>query len=415
MLPLETLPIDERWECSHCGQCCRNSDIGLDAADLQRLSQQGWDRHPDTSGIRVAERAGFLRSRYRLARRTDGRCVFLTEQGMCRIHQEFGFDAKPLVCRMYPLQVVPGEQQLILTLRRSCPTAAADQGDLIHEYRRSVRAAIGQRPGLAEAGAPPPIVPGLGRDWDDTRRIAGGFARLLSDLRFPLVRRLVHGLQFCELLEKCQLRPLDSARLGELVDILVDAAPEEAGNWFRERRPPRGLARILFRQMLPEYLRLDPRFLVRPSWGQRLRMVRVSTGFAIGRGGVPALLPGFPRPRFDDLEQRALGPLEPALQGIVTRYYVAQTASQQYVLFGRGGWSLLERYRALALTYPIAMWMLRYFCEPPGPDEADVIRAVTAIDRGHASAPLAGTQQRRRIAHLAHLNELQSLCAWYAR
>ncbi len=415
MPTLETLPINECWECSHCTQCCRGSQIVLDQADLQRLNQQHWERHPEFAHQRVIERAGLLSPRYRLAQRADKGCVFLTEQGRCRIHQEFGFDAKPLVCQLYPLQVVPVGGQLILTLRRSCPSAAADLGPSIREYTRQVRAAIRRRPGLGKAGEPPAILRGVGRNWGDTLLIADGFTRLLNDSRFPLVRRLVHGLQFCDLLEKCQLQSLDSSRLGELVELLVQAAPEESGDWFRPRRPPQRLARLLFRQVLPEYLRLDPRFQVRPSWRQRLRMLRVSIGFALGRGGVPALLPGFPQPRFDDLEQRALGPLASPLQDRLTRYYAAQTASHQYLLFGRAGWTLVERFRALALTFPVGMWTLRYFCGSQPPSGDDVLRAVTLLDRGQAVAPLAGVPHRRRITHLARLGELQRLCAWYAR
>lgn len=415
MPPLETLPINECWECSQCTQCCRGSQIVLDQTDLQRLKPQHWERHPEFAGQRVIERTGLLSPRYRLARRADHGCVFLTEQGRCRVHQEFGFDAKPLVCQLYPLQVVPVGGQLILTLRRSCPAAAADLGPSIGEYRRQLRGALRRRPGLADAGEPPAILRGVGRDWKDTCRIADGLHRLLNDTRFPLVRRLVHGLQFCDLLENCHLQPLDSTRLGELVDLLVQAAPGESGHWFRQRQAPQRLARLLFRQVLPEYLRLEPRFQVRPSWRQRLRMVRVSLGFAQGRGRVPAMLPGFPQPRFDELEQRALGPLAPPLQECWTRYYAAQAASHQYLLFGRAGWTLVERFRALALTFPVGMWILRYFCgsQPPGQDE--VVRAVTLVDRGQGVAPLAGVPHRRRITHLARLGELQRLCAWYAR
>jgi len=35
-------------------------------------------------------------------RRVDGRCVFLGEDKMCRIHARFGAEKKPLVCRFFP-------------------------------------------------------------------------------------------------------------------------------------------------------------------------------------------------------------------------------------------------------------------------------------------------------------------------
>ena len=59
--------------------------------------------------------------------------MFLLPDGLCRIHKELGFDAKPLVCRMFPLQVVPRDGVAILTIRRACPSAAADKGRPVAE------------------------------------------------------------------------------------------------------------------------------------------------------------------------------------------------------------------------------------------------------------------------------------------
>ena len=44
----------------------------------------------------------------------EGRCVFLDETHLCRIHAQYGADAKPLICRQYPIVGVrteTGERQ----------------------------------------------------------------------------------------------------------------------------------------------------------------------------------------------------------------------------------------------------------------------------------------------------------------
>lgn len=39
---------------------------------------------------------------YSLEKRSDGRCEFLSEENRCLLHQHFGEDAKPAMCRLFP-------------------------------------------------------------------------------------------------------------------------------------------------------------------------------------------------------------------------------------------------------------------------------------------------------------------------
>jgi Fe-S-cluster containining protein len=409
------LPIVERWDCTGCGKCCRGNLVPLDDDDLRRLRDQRWDQHPDYRGTPTVVRQGFLRRRYRLAQRDDGRCVFLTDEGLCRIHQEFGFETKPLVCRMYPLQLVPVDKTAYLTLRRSCPTAAAGQGREMRAHRDAARAFVRERPKLVEPVAPPTICRGQRRSWKDTLLVLGGLEQLLTDQRFPLVRRLVHGLRFCELLERCRLKKVDTLKLRELIEILVQNSPQEGAAFFREVSPPQGGAAVLFRQITADYLRLHPGYIVRESWNQRLRMASVAFAFARGRGLVPRLHAGYPEAQFEQIESCSLGHQEESLQEPLVRYFESTAASKQYAMAGRSRWSLVEKYRALAAAYPVALWMLRYFCQCQPPTVERVIDVVTAIDRGQGFAPLAGRQHRRRLAQLASMEALEGLAVWYAR
>ena len=130
-LPIKPLPIVERWDCHQCGVCCRGSLVPLSAEDLARLKAQGWAEHPDFRGTPIVARDSWLGGEYRLAHRDDGSCVFLLPDGLCRIHKELGFDAKPLICRTFPLQIVPREGVAYVTIRRACPSAAADRKSVV--------------------------------------------------------------------------------------------------------------------------------------------------------------------------------------------------------------------------------------------------------------------------------------------
>jgi len=127
-LPIRVAPIDQRWQCHGCGRCCRGTIISLGTEDRQRLAEQHWEEQPEFSGKRIVARHGLLRRQYHLAKNKDGTCIFLEPDGLCRIHKQYGLEAKPLVCQMFPFQLVPLENFAYVTLRRYCPSAAADDG-----------------------------------------------------------------------------------------------------------------------------------------------------------------------------------------------------------------------------------------------------------------------------------------------
>ena len=413
-LPIRTLPIVEQWDCHACGTCCHGTIIPLDADELARIRQQRWDEHLDYRGVRIVERNGLWGKRYRVAHRGDGSCVFLTSAGRCLIHQEHGEEAKPLICRMFPFQLVPLENFAYLTLRRHCPSAAADHGRELAEHLKAVRKLAEQRPTPIKPARPPEVTPGHRRSWKDTLRAADVIDRLMLDARYPPVRRLVHGLQFCKLLEMCRLHELESARLGPLLTMLEGSAVEGAAAAFRSRRPPGKPAGGLFRQAALEYVRLHPKFTAEESWRERFRLVRSAIAFTRGKGRLPYIHAAFPETTFEALEH-PLGHLGVEVLGPLNTYFETAAASKQYAVLGRRKWSIIESFRALAMAYPIAMWMLRLVCGERRPTFEDVIDVVGAIDRGQGYASLCGRRHRQRIRALAQLDELPRLVAWYAQ
>jgi lysine-N-methylase len=413
-LPIKTLPIIERWDCASCGNCCRGSIIPLSVDDLQRLSDQRWEAHPDFEFVQTVVRPGWFGKRPQLAQRADGSCVFLTPDNRCRIHAEHGAAAKPLVCQMYPLQLVPQEKRAILTLRRSCPSAAADNGSELQKHLSFVKQMAEQGELLGKAIRAPAITRRYRGSWSEVLIVASAIERLMTDERYPLVRRLVHGVRFCALLEQCKLKRFDEARLPELMEILEDGSRQEASEFFQERTAPRGAIAPLFRQTAAEYLRLHSSYRVTDSWRERWRLARAAIAIARGRGTVPTIHAALPAVTFTELEQ-PLGHLSPEIQQPFVRLYEANASSLQYVNAARPGWSLVESFRAFALAYPVALWILRWSSHGRVPTSADAIEMVTIMDRGQGHEPLAGSQHRRRVSMMARSAELERMIVWYAR
>jgi lysine-N-methylase len=413
-LPIHELPLVERWDCHQCGICCRGSIVPLSADDLARLQAQKWEERPEFRGTPVFVRESWLGHDYRLAHREDGSCVFLMADGLCRIHKELGFDAKPLVCRMFPLQIVPRDNQAVVTIRRACPSAAADKGRPVAEQLEFARRVARERHLADAAPLPPPIKPGERRDWRVVRRLLEVIQRLLTDERYPPVRRLVHALILCRLLEQARTRSLSDERLIELFGVLEQNIADEVLDVFAERRQPGSVAAVLFRQIAAELVRLHPRFTARPGWAERWKLAVAAWKFVRGRGKLPKLHALFPDATFEQLEQ-PLGVLAPELYQPLARMIETTAVSWSYALANRSGWSVVESVRMLALNYPLGLWLLRWLAAGRSPTEADMYEVITTLDRGQGFAPLAGSQQRRRVQTLARLEALERLVVWYAR
>lgn len=413
MLPLKTLPILERWECHSCARCCRGSLIHLDEADRKRLREQAWEKDPDLAGVRTVVREGWWGNRWRLAQRADGSCVFLTESGRCRIHEKFGLEAKPLTCRMFPLQLVPREKQAILTLRRACPTAAGDAGEELKTYLSTARQWAAEGRLLERPVRVPPIVGRQRRDWDDWLAVAKRLERLLTDNRYPLVRRVTHGLRFCSMLEQCQLATFEGQRLADLADLLVENSTD-VGDLFRERIAPPSPAATMFRQIAAEYLRLHPAYVPQTGWRGRWQLAQFAWRMVRGSGTIPPFLPATTNVTFDSLEV-PLGHLPEEIQRPFNRYFESHAMSLQFALGARRGWTLVESFRGLAISLPVALWVLRLTTVGRSPTVQDSLDMVMIMDRGQGYAPLTSASHRSRLHALSRLGAIQMLVAWYAR
>jgi len=411
-LPIKPLPMIERWDCHQCGVCCRGSVIPLSPEEVERLKSQKWNEREDLRGTPVMVRQSTQGYSHRLAQRPDGSCVFLLPDGLCRIHKELGFEAKPLVCRMFPLQVVPRDNAAYVTVRRACPSAAADKGRPVSEQLDFVRPLARERHLADQPPAAPPLTRSLARGWPAARRLLTALERLLTDQRYPPVRRLVHALTLCRLLERARTRSFSDEKLGELIGVLEEHVAEEIGDAFTNRQPPSRSGAILFRQTAAEFLRLHPRFVVQPSWRERFRLIGAAWKIVRGRGSLPRLHPDLPAATFADLD-KPLGLLAPAIYLPLDRLIETSAVSWSYALANRGGWTIVESVRMLALLLPIGLWMLRWIASGRSPDASDMPEIITALDRGQGFASLVGTRQRWRVQTLASLGDLERLAIWY--
>ena len=224
-VPLE-LPTIQNWNCHNCSGCCRQHGIHITDADKERIERQNWTA---ADGV-PADRPVFVRMGrwpqkpwWRLAHQPDGACVFLNEQGLCRIHAKFGEEAKPLACRIYPYAFHPAGKNVVVSLRFSCPSVVANAGRPVTAQRGDLKelASLVVPPNVSQA-RPPLISPGSRVEWADFQRFVAMLDGLLATTDEPVLSRLVVGLAVVEVIEQAQFDKLTGPRLDDFLGIVCE-------------------------------------------------------------------------------------------------------------------------------------------------------------------------------------------------
>ncbi|HZU37431.1 MAG TPA: YkgJ family cysteine cluster protein, partial [Gemmataceae bacterium] len=264
-LPIYHLPVVQNWDCHAGGSCCKEYQVTVTDAERERILAQGWDKHKDLGGREPFSRVGPLWARrYVLNHREDGSCVFLNEQGRCRIHERFGYETKPLPCRIFPFVLVPAGNQWRVGLRYACPSAAANKGRALPEHNAALQvfaAGLAEREGLKPQPdgslTTPPLLDGQQRlDWPELLRLVDTLLALLKNRRDPMELRLRKCLTLAAEMRKAKLGTLKGAQLGELLEIMRGLAETETPT-AKSLPPPGWVGRILFRQAVALYTRKD--------------------------------------------------------------------------------------------------------------------------------------------------------------
>ena len=411
-LPIVTLNSDEKWDCHQCGICCRGSLVPLSKRDAERLQSQKWEKQPgyENTPIMVPHRGA--ESKMRLAHRADGSCVFLKEDGLCLIHSMLGLEAKPTICRTFPMQLIPQDKHAVLTYRRACPSAAADLGMHIKDRVPGIKALVKDKRLKAEPIVPPLLKSGEKREWKTIRVVLDSVGSLLRDERYPPVRRVVHALRFARNIDAAKSKRLSDKEVADLARTVAELAPEESKPFFDERKSPKGISKSLFRLMVMSCVRLHPYCRHESNWATRFDLAKTSLKCFRGKGPTPDMGDAFPKSTFDTLEQ-PIGIKPPEVYLPLTRLLETMSESFLYALANRNGWTVTDSIRGLALLFPMGMWLLRWQASSHEPTVEDMLNIVVALDRSQGYQPLGGRQQRLKLSMLGFNGELERLVVWY--
>ncbi|HEX2999638.1 MAG TPA: YkgJ family cysteine cluster protein [Armatimonadota bacterium] len=419
---LHTPPSFQHYDCRMCGACCRAGfAVFVTDEERERIQGQGWEDDPE---FPYRDRKLFIRQldgSYILNQGDDGACIFLNEQNSCRIHARYGEPAKPFACRPYPFVIFPTGRELRTSLRFDCPAVCENEGRPLPEHLPGIETlAELSIPHEALQLSPPPFRQGIALNWAELSRVAEAYEHILATDSLDLTRRVLACADLTGLLAGARIDDLNGRRLDTFVSVLVENRIRCLAQDPLERRKPRGMLPVMFRQALGLYGRLDRTADMHVSLtGKAARLLQrltYSLRLVSGAGSMPRVRPDLPRVSFRRLEQ-AFGIPDAEAAAVLTRYYRVKLNSLGFCGRAFYDWGFLDGMGALLLTYPLILWYARLFAAGEGKTSlvAAVIRhAVRVVDRARGiTISLNMPTERVRQRFLSDHENLSRLILWY--
>ncbi len=397
----------QQFGCRGCTRCCRELVVHLTRGDREKIDRQKW-------GGRI-EGEPYIRlgRNYVLSHRAAGGCIFLADDGRCRIHAEFGPTEKPLACQLYPFTLERAGDGVYASIRLDCPTAARSDGPPIATHKSDVKRltdeAIEQGV-IAVGGGASTVELGQGtrigvRAVD---RLIERLDRWVSAPSQPIEKRLGGLCELVRTLNAAKLARMDEESAGDLADLLAGGLPELAAEHAsKQLAPPTARQLSLFRQSVYSHTEqatfkqiVAPLMqAMRMRWDQLRRARRMSGG----SGATPALRGIEGSAEFAAVD-RVTG--SAADFGAVVGRYLSSRI-QGRTVFGGGyyGWSIVDGLSALVLSTACAGWLARCAAAARGSEQftrEDVELAVGIVDRAGGRAPELGAKSAKlRLRYLS--------------
>ncbi|MCA9072424.1 MAG: YkgJ family cysteine cluster protein, partial [Planctomycetaceae bacterium] len=212
------LPVLQNWSCHNCSGCCRQHQIEITTEERERIEKQNW-----TPNEGIPENQPLFQTvgpvwgrRQTLAHQSDGACVFLNEEGLCRIHAKFGEAAKPLACRIYPYAFHPSGKRVAVSLRFSCPSVVSNLGKPLADNRSELKKIASLVvPDYASKLDPPQVNAREKVSWADFLQFVSALDDTLATPGQSVCDKLCQALGWLKLVEKAQFQKVQGGRLKE--------------------------------------------------------------------------------------------------------------------------------------------------------------------------------------------------------
>ena len=412
----------QRYTCNCCGAGCRSFLVGVRPEEREAiLKLENWSERLQLSKEKLfvmhpaAGRLG-----YGLAKRNDGRCVFLDGENLCIIHKLHGMKAKPLACQLYPFILTPVAGKLHVGLRFDCPAVIRNDGAHLSTYERELKQLCRDliSPEI-EAIPDPPVRSGHVIDSDKFLALNETFLNMVDSTALDLVDRLDWLYGFTEHLKQVKWDKFPDDDFADLLSMLQGGVLAEVQRNKRQRnlvtgKPRNMLGQIFFLLCQPTTVITGAKEGIFQKIKKRLVLHRHSKQVSLVAGPLPKIQPDWPDCDLSDLEA-SFGPWPADVQKTLTRYLSCRIGGLGYCGHNFYQYSMLEGIQSLLLGMVTIGWVMRIRAVRAGRntiERKDAYEAVMTIDGnlGYSSALDFGPSRWR----LKYLSEhLTHFLNWY--
>jgi len=384
------LPQGQCFDCERCGFACTSTFVPVSEEEKERI-----EKLTDVSDV-AFKKGGVLY----LRRRPEGPCIFLDQDDSCLIHKEYGVEAKPLACRVYPYVFSRVGKEIAVGLRFDCPAVAANRGRRVEEKGQELER-LAQEVLTATGG----LEAAKEEEWKGlpSSALNGWIAFLQKTIS-------LNGPSLSDRVVVC-LRLLQMMAATEPKDLVKDAAKselkrkrsiflegEKRKHAVRQMEPSASEYKRFF-QLLALYGRRDSE---RPdAWTWTARIQRAYAGFRVmaGHGSLAFLSPQMPDVRLERLKQDELpvsrGSVEP-----LQRYLRTKLFTHQFYGAPHHGFSFQEGLASLLLAYTVGGAMARLFALSQDSDRVTrehTVEAVRVVDHVFSLSGAMRSRTGRRL------------------
>ncbi|MDG2388450.1 MAG: YkgJ family cysteine cluster protein [Planctomycetaceae bacterium] len=416
------LPTIQNWSCHNCGGCCRQHLIAITEDEKQRIDRQSWTVKDGISeSVAVVEKNPDSKTRpWRLGHQSDGACVFLQDDGLCRIHAKFGEDAKPLACRLYPYAFHPMGNKITVGLRYSCPSVVANKGtavaDQLGDLKKYAKAVV---PDHYKQTPPPNMTPKESSlDWSDILKVVSSLDDAFKDEETPFTLQLLRTVSWVNLLSQSSFEKIQGTRINDLLELLIAAAEMEWEELPTEAERISRIGRVMFRLMISVYGRKETQQELDSPWKSRLLSLKATTKFAWGGGQTPELYEMLPPVSFAEIENFDCG-LPEGFDELFRRYVRMKIQGMHFCGAAYYFYPVTTGFFSLALMVPVTLWLARWIAIGQDHDRVtqdDLELAMAIADHHHGYSPVLGLSPfRKRVEYLESFGDIPRLILNYAR
>lgn len=383
------LPTIQNWSCHNCGGCCRQHLIAITEDEKQRIDRQKWTEKDGISeSVAVVEKNSDSKTRpWRLGHQKDGACVFLQDDGLCRIHAKFGEEAKPLACRLYPYAFHPMGKKITVGLRYSCPSVVANKGagvaDQIGDLKKYAKAVV---PDHYQQTPPPNITPKeKSLEWSDILKVVSSLDAAFEDAETPFTLQMLRTVSWVNLLSQSSFEKIQGTRIDDLLELLIAAAEMEWEELPTEVERISRIGRVMFRLMISVYGRKETQQELDSPWKSRLLSLKATTKFAWGGGQTPELYEMLPPVSFAEIENFNCG-LPEGFDELFRRYVRMKIQGMHFCGAAYYFYPVTTGFFSLALMVPVTLWLARWIAIGQNHDQVtqdDLELAMAIADHHH--------------------------------